>query len=207
MNKKSQKRTVETRHKILATARDLVNEFGFDGVSTDEITRRSGVAKGTLFAHFGDKNGLMSCLLEERLAAMLDDWREANAATKIGVETLLDRAMMFVSLMSSERAVFGLFLENAGITSSNTTPQFYQTLARLTDLLAAHLQDWASTKKTTDMLRTDLSPAELGQGLIAFMIQAASRHLCGEIPVVEDVKAMLEKQFRAWLLIPMAAKN
>jgi len=200
MAKKPQKRTLQTRKKILRTARSLVQEFGFDGVSTDVITRESGVAKGTLFAHFGDRNGLMSCLLDERLAAMLDEWQKSSLASDKGMVVLLKRSMAFINLMASDRGVFSLFLQNSGVTSPNTSPKFYETLTRLTNLLTDHLEQWSNDKTASERLRVDLTPTELGDGLIAFMIQAASRHLCGEIPDRENVKAMLEKQFRAWLL-------
>jgi AcrR family transcriptional regulator len=56
----------ETRKHILATARDLFNDAGFDKTSTRAVAARAGVGVGTVFSHFPDKSSLL-------IAALLDD--------------------------------------------------------------------------------------------------------------------------------------
>jgi AcrR family transcriptional regulator len=49
----------ERRHRsLLATAFRLFIEKGWDGVSVDEISRQSGVAKGFIYARYADKGAL-----------------------------------------------------------------------------------------------------------------------------------------------------
>ena len=52
--------------RILDTARELLLLWGYRRVTIDELARRAGVGKGTLFRHFGDRCGLMRALLDER---------------------------------------------------------------------------------------------------------------------------------------------
>jgi AcrR family transcriptional regulator len=54
------KRGAAKREQILAGARKLFMEHGFEGVSIDEIARVSGVSKPTLYRHFPDKRHLYS---------------------------------------------------------------------------------------------------------------------------------------------------
>lgn len=53
------------REKVLATATQLFYKHGINSVGVDEIVRRSGVTKMTLYKYFPSKNALASAFLEE----------------------------------------------------------------------------------------------------------------------------------------------
>lgn len=48
-----------TRAKLVETARELICDRGLDAVTVDEITERSGVAKGTFYAYFKRKEDIV----------------------------------------------------------------------------------------------------------------------------------------------------
>ncbi len=54
----AQNRRGDTALKILAAARDVFSERGFAGTTVDEIARRAGVNKATLYYQIGDKQTL-----------------------------------------------------------------------------------------------------------------------------------------------------
>jgi AcrR family transcriptional regulator len=62
----------QTAARILAAARELFAEQGFEETTTRRIAQRAGVAAGTLFAHFPDKNVLLAQCLRENIASVLD---------------------------------------------------------------------------------------------------------------------------------------
>jgi AcrR family transcriptional regulator len=53
------------RRQILAGARKVFMDLGFDGASMGEIARSAGVSKGTLYVYFADKNRLFEAIVEE----------------------------------------------------------------------------------------------------------------------------------------------
>lgn len=53
------------RRQILAGARKVFMDLGFDGASMGEIARAAGVSKGTLYVYFTDKCGLFEAIVEE----------------------------------------------------------------------------------------------------------------------------------------------
>jgi AcrR family transcriptional regulator len=53
------------RRQILAGARKVFMDLGFDGASMGEISRAAGVSKGTLYVYFADKCGLFEAIVEE----------------------------------------------------------------------------------------------------------------------------------------------
>lgn len=69
------------RRQILAGARRVFMDLGFDGASMGEIARASGVSKGTLYVYFADKNRLFEAIVEE----------ETLAQSKVAFNFNLDR--------------------------------------------------------------------------------------------------------------------
>src|SRR5438552_1410926 len=63
---------VRNRELVLQAARELFAERGVENVTMDEVARRAGVAKGTVFHLFGDRSGLALALLDEQERAIQD---------------------------------------------------------------------------------------------------------------------------------------
>ena len=62
----------ERRHRLLlATAFRLFLDRGWDGVSVEEISRQSGVAKGFIYARYADKDALFTEAIERLMADVM----------------------------------------------------------------------------------------------------------------------------------------
>jgi AcrR family transcriptional regulator len=53
------------RRHLLATAREMLDEFGADRLTMDGLAERSGLGKGTVFRRFGSRAGIFQALLDE----------------------------------------------------------------------------------------------------------------------------------------------
>lgn len=73
----TQKRSRRTREKVLEAARNLIVEHGHEQVSLKEICERSGVSNGSIFHHFGSKEGIVRELFAAERAAYLGVIRNA----------------------------------------------------------------------------------------------------------------------------------
>lgn len=51
------------REKLLNIATEIIAERGIDGLTMDELARRAGTGKGTIFRRFGSRAGLLDTLL------------------------------------------------------------------------------------------------------------------------------------------------
>ena len=86
------------RRQILAGARRVFMDLGFDGASMNEIARAAGVSKGTLYVYFADKNRLFEAIVEQesleqgKLAFNFDPARDATT-------TLLDFGQAYIQLL------------------------------------------------------------------------------------------------------------
>ncbi|HEX3548661.1 MAG TPA: helix-turn-helix domain-containing protein, partial [Mycobacterium sp.] len=63
---------VERADRILNTARDLLLRWGYRRVTIDEVARRTGVGKGTIYLHWRSREELFHAVSAREAAAMTD---------------------------------------------------------------------------------------------------------------------------------------
>ena len=88
---------------ILATASRLFAEKGYSQTTTAEIARESGVAEGTLYHHFGSKDGIFLTLFDETMDGYLAGIEAILAQGNTGRETLSGFARFHFDYVSRRR--------------------------------------------------------------------------------------------------------
>jgi len=78
-----------SRQRLLAAAAEVLGKGGFTAATTNEIAARAGVAVGTLYLHFGDKEGIARAVALEALA---DLRARLRAAVERAHATIADAA-------------------------------------------------------------------------------------------------------------------
>ena len=66
------------KEQVIESARELFSEYGYKRVSMDEIAKKSGVTKKTIYTYFKDKNELIKFFLYEELEKMKFMTKEVN---------------------------------------------------------------------------------------------------------------------------------
>jgi len=188
MQKTIQKRTLKTRAKLIAASEEGVAKAGYEALRVEEVVQAAGVAKGTFFAHFRDKDALMEILIGERLDACLTQ-AESHAPPK----TVLDliRALEPVhAFMTSERYVFDLIIRYSGAAAIAEIGPIAHCFERYYRIVTA----WMDTADT----RTDIAPDLLAEGVQALAIQSMSLKYCA-LHSAQDFSDRLEAYLNAWL--------
>ncbi|MDQ0507355.1 TetR/AcrR family transcriptional regulator [Xanthobacter agilis] len=85
------------RRAILDAALAAFSTHGFAETKLDEVARRAGVAKGTLYLYFTDKEALFRALVEETIAAALLDADALVAGFSGTTGELLERLMTLLA--------------------------------------------------------------------------------------------------------------
>jgi AcrR family transcriptional regulator len=92
-------RAEATKAALIAAARRLFTERGYDAVATEEIVRAAGVTRGALYHHFGGKRELLDAVYQrleaestERVAKVVlgSELESPLAAMRAGIEAFLD---------------------------------------------------------------------------------------------------------------------
>ena len=72
----------EARERILEAAYDLFSRDGIRAVGIDAIIEQSGVARMTLYRHFGSKDALVLAFLERREQRWTRDWLQQEVSRR-----------------------------------------------------------------------------------------------------------------------------
>jgi len=76
----------ESRGKIIATARRLFAERGFDGCNVSEIAKQAGMSQGNLYWHFASKEAIFQAVLMEGFQAIGGTMAQAATSAGSGLE-------------------------------------------------------------------------------------------------------------------------
>jgi AcrR family transcriptional regulator len=97
---------------ILSTASRLFAEKGYSQATTAEIAREAGVAEGTLYHHFGSKDGIFLTLFDETMEGYLTGIEEILAGGRTGREALSALVRFHFAYVSRHREQFLILLRD-----------------------------------------------------------------------------------------------
>ncbi|MDF1871410.1 TetR/AcrR family transcriptional regulator [Vannielia sp.] len=194
---KTQSRTLRTRAKLIATAEALVTADGFAALRVEQVVQGAGVAKGTFFAHFPDKDALMERLIAARLDAALD--RLDPAQRPESPDALVEALALFIKGATAERYVLDLVMRRAMVPPRADPGPIARALARLDGVLV----QWFGGFFGAPPFRTDLPPEMLAEGVRALLMQAMELKFCSRHGNT-SAKARLKGYVDAFLMPPNA---
>ncbi|MEL7164881.1 MAG: TetR/AcrR family transcriptional regulator [Pseudomonadota bacterium] len=191
MGRAIQARTLKTRARLIDAATELVAQSGYEALRVEEVVLRAGVAKGTFFAHFKDKDALMDQLIGGRLSAILDEMDDGPVPRSAAEVVHAMRPL--IQFATSERYVFDLILRHSGAAAIEEIGPIAQTFLQQYEVSLKWVQH-------PDLrVRDDIPPELVAEGIGAFLIQAASLQFCAlhaSVSVEERLLPYLEAWFK-----------
>ena len=189
MAKAVQKRTLETRARLIAAAEAIIAEVGFEAIRVEEVVLRAGTAKGTFFVHFKDKETLMDLIIGPRIDALLDVLQKGPAPRS--TEEMAEALMPLCDFMTCERYVFDVILRYSGAAGITKIGPIAQTFCRQVEIFAG----WFGKPP----FRNDVPADILAEGIQAFMVQTMAGKFC-ELSTHVSVRERLALYLHAWLM-------
>ena len=173
-----------------AALREFVAE-GYAGARMEDIARRAGVAKGTLYLHFGDKEGLFNGLVESALSPLYELARTIMADDSLTLREKLLRvfAPMFEANGGTREAEIVRLVWSEGLHNPALARAFYRKL--MSPLLTLH-------RETVSRAASEGPPPEL----LAFPQLLLSPVLHGVLwqGMFRDMESLdMEAMYRAYL--------
>ncbi len=185
---KVQARTLKTRAKLLSAAQEVVSIDGYEALRVERVVTSAGVAKGTFFAHFRDKDALMEQLIAPEIDRYLDQIEQLPAPQSVA--EVVDALMPMIGFITRERYVFDVILRHSGAAAKEDIGPIAQNFFRSGHAMTA----WLSKGR----FRNDISAELLAGGVGAFLMQAIALNFCalqGETPIRQQLLTYLQ----AWL--------
>lgn len=188
MEKTVQKRTLKTRARLIAASEEVIQRGGYSALRVEDVVQVAGVAKGTFFAHFHDKDALMEILMAEKLNACFDQAQAVEAPKTVA--QIIAAMEPVHSFMTSERYVFDLLIRYSGAAAVAEIGPIAYCFERYFRVLMTWLE-------TADV-RQDVAPELLAEGVQAFAMQAMSLKFCA-LHSSQSFQGRLEVYLQAWL--------
>lgn len=142
-----------TADRIIGAARELFAERGFEETTTREIALRAGVATGTVFVHFPDKNALLAQCLRENIEQVLAETRDA-----------VPRAPLADRLVHMSRGLVTFYAANARLSRELIKHATYQ-LGEEADAFNRQMRGFVDN--CTALIREAQARGELPDGIDA----------------------------------------
>ncbi|MEU6810763.1 TetR/AcrR family transcriptional regulator [Streptomyces sp. NPDC046831] len=180
-----QRRSAERLTRILDACADLLDEVGYDDLSTRAVALRAGVPIGSVYRFFGNKRAMADALAERNLERYTERVAERLGETggggwRAALDTVLDE------YLTMKRTAPGFSLVDFGNqlpVGSRHEPN-HRVADRLTALLAGHLGRAADD----DLRRTVLIAVETADSLIQLAFRADP---VGDEAVIGEMREML----------------
>lgn len=157
-----QTRSRATRARLIAAARDIANQAGLSAIRAEAVAAQAGVAKGTFFAHFPDKEHLLAELLREKLVYM---------PGACSILDLLSHLRPLFHVLASDPAALAVVLRFSGECREDLN-----LCAVIIDIAAAISADIA-VLQAKGLVRSGPKPEVLAEACIGLLQHAASMAL------------------------------
>lgn len=102
------------RRAILDAAQEIFTEIGYGAASIRDIVRRTGLASGTFYNYFPDKESVFQAVLEEHTTELRRRLREARARARDTETIVREGFATYFSFIVEDRPLFEMLRRNAG---------------------------------------------------------------------------------------------
>ena len=151
------------REALVAAAKDLLWERGYEATSPRDILARAGAGQGSLYHHFPGKLELALVALEEMKAEESAAVDAIFAADKLPLQRIDD-------YLARERdALRGCRLARLAGESMMANPRFRQAIAHYLERIEAHLRAALEEARARGEIQAGLDPGNLAAMLLAVM--------------------------------------
>ncbi|MET9869346.1 TetR/AcrR family transcriptional regulator, partial [Streptomyces sp. NPDC006386] len=181
-----QRRSAERLARILDACADLLDEVGYDALSTRAVAQRAGVPIGSVYRFFGNKRQMVDALaqrnLERYTARVTERLGEAgDGGWRAAMDAVLDE------YLEMKRTAPGFSLVDFGnqipVGARDAEPN-HRVADRLTELLAGHLD----REPDEDLRRVFLIAVETADTLVHLAFRLAPE---GDEKIITEAREML----------------
>lgn len=117
----------DKRAAIIDTAKTLFASSGFHAATTDQIARQAGIAVGTIYNHFSNKEDILSAIFREARDQRIQWWSELDAGLPLRDCVMMFARRHFMSIAADPR--LGIILTHQGMLRPAGLAEFQRDIA------------------------------------------------------------------------------
>ncbi|ABF62738.1 transcriptional regulator, TetR family [Ruegeria sp. TM1040] len=194
MGRAPQRRRLETRAKLLTVAAEIIDSHGVSALRVEDVVAQAGVAKGTFFSHFGDKDGLLAVILGARVMRYIEDMEDAPAPSSPA--EIAQRLAPLLDFISQDRIIFDLLLRYSGTTGAEIEEVVTEGFLRQIALFIR----WITNMQAKGQISQNGNPELLAEGIQGFLNHVLATGFCMEHSNTPPPSKALVPYLEQWLL-------
>ena len=174
--KMADKRADDKRQRILIGAIKVFSSKGFHGSKVSDIAREAGVADGTIYLYFKNKDDILIQLFEESLKVLLNDMRKALAEESDPmkkIRTFIRMHLESVEKYQSLAEVMQVELRQSSKFMKEYTPKRFGEYLNI-------ISETIRKGQEADLIRKDLHPAMIKRAIFGAMDEIALGWVLGK---------------------------
>ncbi len=185
------------RESLILTAIEVIDELGFQGLSTREIAKRQQISEGALFRHFKTKNELILAVLDHYSQYDLDIAQSAQLKNFGPKEALIFATTSFSVYYENYPAITAVLLYHDLLQFDPELKTKVQTIFHQRHQLVWHLVDQA---KAAGMIRPDVDSESLTEIMLGTFRMICLKWRMGgyQFSLRERILATLEMVLQAF---------
>jgi TetR/AcrR family transcriptional regulator len=138
-----QEKRNQTTRRILKAAATSFSEVGFAGARVDEIAKRAGVNKATIYYHLGDKKALYAQVIHTLFGDAADRFERNVDQVQSPVDKLKRYIQTVVDMLEHHPELSAIMLREQASDGRNFPDMVAQNLARILAVITGILQEGA----------------------------------------------------------------
>lgn len=190
-------RREETRSKLIAAAKRLFSEHGYDHVSVTEIAREAGVTHSMINVYFGGKAGLLYQIVRENNAPQYDESLAISKGKTPALLRLSNMLRLWIEKDTSDPRLLAIMQSYSWVWPSETEQENAADRARFKALIEDLLQQAQEVgeveKKIDPQLASQAIFAIYTWGLRGAVFQNQSTDVCHK-HILDQVSQLLAKR-------------
>lgn len=156
-----------TREALLDAGVAVAEEEGLTGLSVNRVVARAGVAKGTFYVHFEDREAFVDALHQRFHERVTEAVKTATEGKPLGAERIWAGAEAYLDVCLADRAVKALALEarsDPGLSSSMSKRHERFAASAIPSFKAIGWQDAAAASQLVAAMTAEIAIRELEAG-------------------------------------------
>ena len=160
------KRSTETVNRIIQAALELFVRNGYHGTSISDITRKVGVTKGALYAHFNSKEAVLIRIIEEFEIRFIDELIRSVSDLPGNALAKFHHAISFTSQFATQNQDLCVFLTFL-TTELNADADFQPTLKKVYRKYQKFISQLVRQGVQQGLFKDELDPDLTGLSFVA----------------------------------------
>ncbi len=174
---------------ILSSSKKLIEGIGFSALTMDKVAQKAGIAKGTVYLYFKDKDDLLEKVLSSGFEKMFERIKDRVAKEKGGVNKLKALINENINHIYENRYFFKtIFLDEVNVVFLKKKSKESFNLRR--KRYAYFIGEIIKSGIESGEFRQDLSPAKSGYMLVSLIKTSAIYNFLNDI--FEPAPEMIE---------------